>query len=315
MAHQKAPVSDGYQVVQQIASFAANAGWTVHRNEQRPADTTYWIVTLSHGTGAYITLMGNQNTVYVTGHRGFDASKDWNAQPDQYVITDTSTNQRETYTRVRLRVNPILSVDMFGGESPTPYIYVAIEKEPGYYRHICFGYLQKFGTALGGLFWDITETSENLPYSSYLNYLRIPCVYNNQGTFHNFSKGGVDTQTDTGVPAWAMFGQGAAYIPAGNWANEVYSVMMGSPIQFNGRTPLMPLLVQVSINGYVPFGVPPNMRLIDMTFYEAGDEITIGTDVWKVFPAIRKNGETNTYNDTSPSSEGSSIYGIAYLKV
>jgi len=100
------------------------------------------------------------------------------------------------------------------------------------------------------------------------------------------------------------------------WASELNGHMELAAIDYNGRTPLQTPYVQVSTDGvHVPYGTPPNVRYINMEFFEAGDELTIGSDTWKVFPVIRRGPSKGYMNPpTEPSDEFSDNYGIAYLK-
>lgn len=247
MAYQNIPVASGYQVVQQIASFAATVGWTVHRSEPRPADTTYYVTTISNGLGAYLTLIGNNSEIFLNGHRGLDVGLDWDQQPDQYVNDATTQTTDATRCQCRLRVTPITSVFMFGGGGANPYLYCAIEVEPGYYRHICMTYLKKFGTSLGGLAYDISESANYGAYVSYSQYVHTPFVYNSIGSYGDNNRGGFDAQDAAGLPAWVTFGGGPDARPSGgHWGDEVYTFMVASPIRFNSRTPLMVPLISVS---------------------------------------------------------------------
>ncbi|MDR9451657.1 MAG: hypothetical protein RI637_10610, partial [Acidimicrobiia bacterium] len=201
MAYQNVPVSNGISVVQAIKSFAASNGWTVHRDDS--GDGSYHIATLSAG-GAYITLYGVQDSVYLNGHRGIDTGAAWNSQPDQYY--DSGDN--ESKTEVKFRVNPLLSAHLFASATPTPYIYAAIENEPGYYRHIVIGHMQKFGTALGGLFWDVSDTDWDTGQYGAAHIVaanRYPLIYKSWDDYAQ-RKGGMDCQNLIGTAQWAAFG-------------------------------------------------------------------------------------------------------------
>lgn len=77
-----------------------------------------------------------------------------------------------------------------------------------------------------------------------------------------------------------------------------------SPNPLNGIGLLLPNIVSLNIGDEFlsPIGVVPGIRFMDMSNYLPGDEFTIGSDVWKVFPWYSKGGIG--YNR-----------GIAYLKV
>ncbi|KAE8546143.1 hypothetical protein [Marinobacter nauticus] len=317
MAYSNVPVTDGAQVVQEIASFAATLGWSVVRNDGTNPKT----VTLLVPGGIYVSLNGGNDNIYLNGHRGVDTNKAWYDQPDQYLQYDgdgnptNDTTEKYTLTTSWLRVNPLLSVHLFGGNSPTPYLYAAIEMEPGYYRHIVIGMFEKLGAALGGTFWDVSAVYA-ASNASHPGYHRAPFLYNDfvSGTEIN---GGCDGQDSNGNPAWVKFNDYYSLVPqlaGGHWGCELMTFFKCSPIQFNGRTPLITPLVWVDSAGYRPYGTPPAFRYIEMSYFEAGDELVIGSDTWKVFPWARRKvgGRNNTL--TSTSDEATDMYGLAYLK-
>lgn len=309
MTYQKVSITSGYDLLQSLATFATNLGWTIDLNQQRASDNTYWRLTLNSG-GTHISLVGNDTEILMNAHRSFDGTKDWNNQPDQYY---QSVNYDKAEGRVWLRVNPLLSVHFFGSMTPEPYIYAAIECSPGYYRHMLFGNLQKFGTSLGGFFFTTGGCDQNAFYSSAsITYNVYPFTYNSNTDISR--NGGIDCQDASGVKQWGSFNKDT-YFPSGVWSSELNNEILAGIAQFNGRSILSPPVIMIGLSStqYVPFGVPPNVRFVNMNLFSPEDELTIGTDIWKVFPLIRKaapSGQTNG----GPSEEGSTIFGIAYLK-
>jgi len=328
MAYQNVPVADGYQVVQQIADFAELNGWAIHRRGEQ-TDTiqslTYYEVTLSvTGFSCYLTLAGYTNEIVLNGHRSYNSSARWWQQPDQYFAYDndgyfTQQEERATKVTVELRVNPILSVHLFAGTTPTPYVYAAIEKEPGYYRHLVFGHMQKFGTALGGMFWDVSSRNTYAEEQTNADNHRAPFLYNSNVQYYGYSRcGGFDTQDRNGNPVFCRMGYDSSspYSSGGHNGPEADTFMVANPINFNGRTALQTPLVMANVDGYVPFGNPPALRYINLEYFEAGDELVIGNETWKVFPWTRRAPGLETTNDAyrGPEYEASGMYGIAYLK-
>lgn len=319
MSYQNVPVSNGYQVVQQIANFASSVGWTIHRDEDRPADPSFRLITLSAG-GIYITIIGDAQTISVNGHRGIDTGVDWDQQPDQYAFYDGDgdydNDNEERYTRptLELRVNPLTSVHLFGSMTPEPYIYAAIELEPGYYRHLTIGHFEKFGAFSGGTFWDISGLSSH-NRGSYEEYHRAPFLYNERAnTIASF--GGFDCENNAGSPDFFSFSNASiVYDRGGCWASEIHSFFVANPIQFNARTALLTPLVWADTGGFRPVGTPPEFRYVSLDFFEPGDEFTIGSETWKVFPwARRKIGARDQFTKTAPEDEATGMYGIAYRK-
>ena len=62
---------------------------------------------------------------------------------------------------------------------------------------------------------------------------------------------------------------------------------------------------------YAYAGDVSDMRLMNMRNNAPKDEITIGSDTWKVFPMISNNPNINIGNSPNPSSGG---YAIALRK-
>ncbi len=313
MAYQNIPVTDGYQVVQQIANFAAGIGWTVHRDDDISGSLRE--VTLSAaGYDGYVSIAGTQSKISLNGHRGYSSILRWNNQPDQFI----RGSDRYTIKSVDLRINPITSVYLFGGMTPTPHIYAAIEVAPGYYRHITIGHFVKFGTSLGGMFWDGSAsptrfTNRNGRYDNH----RAPFLWNDGASASDYdAKGGFDCQDQDGNPKFATTGyyNNAAHLKGGHLATELQAFNIASPIAFNTRTPLITPLVWVESGGLRPFGTPPNFRYVNLTYFEAGDEITIGGDVWKVFPWARRKASNFGSNPGKPEDEATDMFGVAYLR-
>ena len=80
---------------------------------------------------------------------------------------------------------------------------------------------------------------------------------------------------------------------------------------FSNRSIFHTISMSVSrIGGYhSPIGVFPNVRLCNVSKFTDGQEIAIGSDVWKVFPFLRKGlGSAPTY------LQYSDMFGFAYKK-
>lgn len=314
MAYTNVAVSNGHNVLQQLASFASGQGWNVHFNGSRPANTDDRLLILSlTGSQPYIFIMYEDSTssIHVNVSRALDLGADWDAQPSQFRTT--RLNNR---TRTRLRVDPILSVHMFAGSNPQPYIYVAIEKQPGYYRHLVFGFMDKFGASLGGFFWDVSCVDEY--FNTYADLVSSPLIHNNDYRSSNYARrGGLDCQDEAGAPMWASFSveNGNDYNVCGMPFSEFYDQHSHDPNEVTLRTTLIPLTIYVKIGvNFYPYGSPPKLRYVNMAHYAAGDELTVGGETWKVFPVIRKHQPNNSGTDQDVSLEGSQNIGIAYLK-
>lgn len=86
-----------------------------------------------------------------------------------------------------------------------------------------------------------------------------------------------------------------------------------SPNIFNGLAPLLPIktFVERAVgNVYAYVGDAPDIRCLNMKNNNPKDEITIGSDTWKIFPVVSNSPIINTNN--APPSSGN--YAFAFRK-
>lgn len=81
---------------------------------------------------------------------------------------------------------------------------------------------------------------------------------------------------------------------------------------FSNRSILHRIPVRLLRTGgyWSPIGSPPNVRFCDVRKFSDGQEITIGSDVWKIFPMLRRQFDT-----TTAYYRQSNTYGYAFKKV
>lgn len=107
--------------------------------------------------------------------------------------------------------------------------------------------------------------------------------------------------------------QGAFFSPANSLLDPV---VMAQASTWSGYTVLwgIPLIVYETIstpNQYCYLGDFPNVRFLEMTGMVPQQELTIGTDVWKVFPVCRQENWA-TFEGANPST---GQYAYAYKKI
>lgn len=199
------------------------------------------------------------------------------------------------------------------------YIHVVVEKTPVNFRHFGFGQLQKFGTWTGGEYayghytptpgvsgdnncalLDGLSSGSGLAYLPSIHAESLPsqtasgkwlvcggaytmnATTDRGGTGRNFAQGG--------------FRSGPVAYPFAKWS--------GTPSQ--GLVPLTPIVVLYANGTRVhPLGMMRDVRAINMASYAGGQEITVGSDTWIVFPTVVKG----TISGTTLNQ------GIAYKKV
>lgn len=211
---------------------------------------------------------------------------------------------------------------MTGAERGADYLYVIVEVTSGIFKHAGVGKLISLGALTTGMFafgcrWSYSTASNVIsnatyrdhawPFDSVENGLRAgpgtqvradsdgvtPRWYDSagNGTYGNRFGGGVRS------PGTSTAGtqRGTVYAPAAAGASGV-----------TGRTLLIPawLYGERTSNLSSPLGFPPHLRWVSLDYLNPGDILTLGSDQWKVFPVIRKNGGTGQVN--------SGTYGYAY---
>jgi hypothetical protein len=215
------------------------------------------------------------------------------------------------------------------GPSPT-YAHVVLEYAPGLYRHMSFGKLVKFGDWTGGEYacghvWDSSTfakdtpkaTSHHIPFDATNNQ-----VYAHADTIHAEGLPNHPANpNDRWLVSWAgeigmtNDGDGNARGYAIGGARDGFLQNALGPYRANpnnGYVPLIPVQVWyredfVTPDGWRLLGYAPDIRVINIGNMEAGDEFTVGSDTWKVFPWVRKQ---YLQNDTDESWNA----GFAYKK-
>jgi hypothetical protein len=206
------------------------------------------------------------------------------------------------------------------------YIHCVVEYASGLYRHFGFGELVKGGAdwtggeyAYGG-YWDQGTSSIDTPLgahsilldSSASNASRAATIHVEGlqdapsgckwGVCGNIASPGTDSAANGRVSLFGGTRTGpylstfAAFAPS-NLTGIV--PMVPNHVFYRNTTPGTPR--------WFHLGVQPDVRLLNMKNFQAGDVITVGSEDWMIFPAARKQYLTS-------DSEESWNMGIAYRK-
>lgn len=329
MAYQTGSASGPNDMLEQLRVFAVAQGWTSNRNAVIGSGRE---VCLSKGSAYFnlrsfvnetVTINGtasaNKTGIAINGSDGYSAGALWDQQPGHTMAPNTT--RLHGWLPFVLSPGPFPSYHIFASDSKT--IYLEIEVVTGTYQRLGFGSLDLFnsGASGGGRFFyatggnaqvnaDSHGTSwlgndvngapwvlEEVPFrGGYLNaggndtgsYIRVAV-----DSFDGWAQSArSNSQSHTGVAA------------QGGGTHDWVLVHNQSTNPLNGVGILFPHVVSVNRSNIYqqPIGIIPAMRYMDMTNYLPGDEFTIGSDVWKVFPWWQKGGRSGQY-------------GIAYRKV
>lgn len=217
----------------------------------------------------------------------------------------------------------------------TDFLSLVIEYNENLYRHLYWGKLEALGNFTGGEVVSGTHFHNSSNAPSYpVSYRDARHQYlfaaNQSGVAAGDCGGAHIVHADNPV-AWRQFRGPTSSTPSTAWAgtevlggfrddvNDGYIARALS--SYAGVNLLVPLnLYATKGTGaaaqFVPVGRPRGIRAVNMDGLEPGQEITIGSDVWKVFPAFTKS-ESETVGVVTGgwgAGETSGMVGYAYLK-
>jgi hypothetical protein len=271
-------------VINGIAVFAGANGWTVERNNLSGSNRT---VTLKRAESDYVHLWNtNTSELRVIGSVDYAAGS----------TPDTQTN-RGFEANANLGAGPYTKVFLFADSAPAPHIHIVVEVSAGIFRTISLGVLEKTGAYTGGTYYDATRWTVDVNGVSW-NSVQHACFEYNRGSVGFSGSIRVDIPADSRTNAWANttgypFYNGLAYAisdqPSGLGALTTLAYNRNQA-PFSGNVLLAPIQNYVLRVGglYSPIGTFPNVRYLRMDRFSPGEEITIGTDTWKIFPFVRQ---------------------------
>lgn len=218
------------------------------------------------------------------------------------------------------------NADFFSGvESGSEYLIAAVERAPGLYTYWAFGDLIKVGDWTGGEFlgkqsWpghgsagadqDAPFDARNIPLLDSLHSeggqgdtVHIEGVHS-QPALEKWGemRGSGSTNTDRNGEPRALL-EGASR--GGPWFNSL-NFLEVQPT--NGFIPLQPWPIHYrSAAQWTLLGFIPGMRGLKIRFITSREEFTLGSDVWKAYPWVKKSDA----DSGTPESENE---GMAFLK-
>lgn len=332
MAYETGTSSSVVDLLDKFRLFAIAQGWTANRWATVGSGRELCI---QKGAAYFNFRAWNNETMLVNGSSssskygitlngsdGYSGAAAWDRQPGYPVRGSTSGgDQAHVLFPLVITTGPFPAYHFFAPDSKT--LFAEVEISTGIFLRFGCGSLDLFNPAApgGGRFCystggahvtNSTSTSSWLGADADSPYSAMELVPF-RGADYSFSNSGYSF----GSMVRAAFGS------FDNWAGSGRTVTTTglqmacqgggvhdkvlrdySPNPLNGIGLLLPNIVSLNIGDeYLsPIGVIPGMRFMDMTNYLPGDEFTIGSDTWKVFPWYAKGGIG--YNR-----------GIAYLKV
>lgn len=235
-------------------------------------------------------------------------------------------------------------IHLFGALMPAPYIAIVIEFGYNQYRHLYLGHMVKASGYTGGEVISGQSIGTGNSTSSDLNsdparfYASTCDLFSGSQSLNSTHCGGVRIVHANNATAWRSFYKNSTWSAAFETtvASQIASLVIGGyqdPVNYGyaaaGRAPYSAQMTLTPVNLYIGqlvsgfsrfqfVGYPPGIRMALLDGVDPGAEINVGSDVWKVFPALRKTSSgampTGAVSPYWPQAETSAYRGYAYLK-
>ncbi len=290
MAYQTGTATGIADLLDKLNTFAVAAGWTLDRRDA---------TTLSlHKNSVYINLAEVSTEIKMSAARAFSAGSAWNAQSGASQNTQRCTQLAGSFSAYHFFAD-------------SDYMHVAIEVDPGLYRHFGFGELAKTSAYTGGQYSVATmcdaqwraalfSASESFNFSEPGRFATGSCYLDVDGVARWDHFNNVTTTGQRQMLSSEAAAEGAGMLYK-DWPDYC------SPNIMNGLTALVPIQVFLWRNAtfYSPLGYVKDLRQINIVSLDPGQLLTIGSNEWLVFPCLQK----------TTGSPTSGNLGYAYKKI
>ena len=331
MAYQTGTSSDVNDLLDKFRLFAIAQGWTANRwatvGSGRELCIQKGSAYFNFRSWSNETMLVNGTStaskygITLNGSDGYAAGNAWDKQPGYPVRGTTPNEQSCVLFPLVTTTGPFPAYHFFAPDSKT--LYAEVEITTGSFMRFGCGSLDLFNPAApgGGRFCYAVCGQHVTNSTSFSNWLGAD-MDNNIYALEFVPFRGADYSTSNSGYSYGSMVR-AAFGSFDNWAGSGRTVTAAglqmacqgggchdkvlrdySPNPLNGIGLLLPNIVSLNVGDeYLsPIGSVPGIRYMDITNYLPGDEFTIGSDTWKVFPWYAKG--SIGYNR-----------GIAYLKV
>ncbi len=284
-----------------IVSFAGSNGWTVERNVLDVANRTATL--RKPGVSDYVHLYNTDpTTVRMRISIGYD---------DELPIASQPNVSGEAVCT--LLAGPYPRAFMFASGDQV-WVSVAIARS-GEYRHLTFGVVDKMGTFEGGTYVDGSSWPGSGWWANFNNN-HAPFLSLGSGTTRGHVR--VDIPVDERENFFFSFnasGNTRVVSDAGEDTSALAAALVNRADRnaISGRSVLHTIPLYVARTGsetfFSPIGVVHDVRYCSIDKFEPEQEITIGSDTWKVFPVAAKRAMTSAVGER-PAASGNYAYAI-----
>lgn len=268
--------------------------------------------------------LGNGGAVFPGAHtddsgNGFNSAFGTDAQLDDERCVSIIGN------------GPFASYHIFENDASPAYVHVVVEISSETFRHFGWGEMNKFNDWTGGEycyghFADTSTNSSAVDTAAYVPFDGIQAASNTlakrNATIHaeGLAHQGVNEKWLIHMGGTASLDSADRLDTAGEIKRVTFGGQRGGPVAYalsefrsdvaTGHIPMHPwsiFLRDFTLNNIYFIGDIPDIRGVDMFNFTAGQEVTVGSDVWIFFPQVRR---------TEDNIVGRTYYaGTAYKKV
>lgn len=311
MAYQTATATDTTDLLDKVRIFLLAQGWTVDRWADR-VSVAGKVLNVHKGAVFYTFL--SDNTLNAASPNPGPYVSVYQHPAYSAAALDTQASQSLAMLSNRL-LGPFQAYHFYAGDGDSgPYFHMVVETDPGSFKHVGIGVLNKQGAVTNAAYcyassWYYSPSFISVPDHPihalpFDDLTRVNSGAASRGLALRADYDAISPRyhyADVSDPATALF--------VGYRNGTIRGPSIAGASELTGRAPLHPLWCGVNRGSglYSDVGYPPDMRAVRIDDFDPGQELPIGGDTWMVFPAMRKPGA-----DGNPSSGG---YGIAYRKV
>ena len=333
MAYETGSTTSSNDLLDKLRLFVIVLGWTVNRWVTAGSGKELCIqkgsayFNLRSYSNESVTICGqttaNKYGIAINGSDAYSAGSAWDRQTGYPVLDGASAgaNQIQSYMPLVVNFGPFPAYYFFSPNADN--IHVELEIETGKFLRFGFGSLDLFNPAAagGGRYFyapgsDVSVTS-SISTSTWLGsdidsqtyslgevpFRLADFTYTNGNAIGSYLRAAFDSFDNWCSSSFTTSNYRTGQACQGGGVHDKI-LRDSSPNPINGIGFLTPNIVSVNRSNTTlnPVGTIPGLRFMDMTNYQPGDEFTIGSDTWKVFPWYQKSGR-------------SAQRGIAYKKV
>lgn len=320
MAYETGTANDVNDLLDKFRLFAAAQGWTTNRwttvGSGRELCIAKGSAYFNFRSWSNETMLVNGTStaskygITVNGSDGYSAGSGIHTQPG-YPQRGTTTGGDQAMCLFPLvtTTGPFPAYHFFAPDTKT--LYAEVEITTGAFMRFGCGSLDLFNPAApgGGRFCYAVTGSHVTNSTTTSNWLGADMDNSNYGLEFVPFRGADYSSNNSGYSFASMVR--AQFGSFNNWAGSSRTVTTAglqmacqgggchdkvlrdySPNPLNGVGLMLPNIVSLNVGDEFlsPIGVMPGMRFMDMTNYLPGEEFTLGSDTWKVFPWYQKGG-------------------------